>query len=425
MYWTGLRGNKILFSTPDEACINTYGYYGYQFKRYEQTQPEPPMGTCYRVNPDKPTGEEQAWQVESRPNPCNSSQEWSNQTGQCQVAQNKCEILKDTELPAFKWSSPTDDPPQTISIKGCAATITRARCAYLASGKASCTGTATMTGKEMPASPKGTSETCEASDCMADAPKAEKQNQECVYVSSSAGTSSCTAISSENNPGNSDCGEVNGSFVCIRNPKATSITNKLESTKTEKSNTDGTVTTVKDNTLTTTKCVDSSCSTSTTKSKGTTTTNSNGQTVGQTSTCTGANCNSKGETNGTGDSNKADDGKGDDDEGEEEGTDTPPVTPTKRPDKQTLDGEADAWDTKISDSKTELKEALSKIKDSFSPVGDVSLGGGGGGLYCPPAVTVMGASFDLCLDKYADKLSWIGSAIYAVFAVVALLIIFN
>ena len=340
------------------------------------------------------------------------------------MPENKCELLKGTDIPAFKWSSNTDDPPSTLSINGCAASVTKARCSYVTTGKASCTGTATLTGSEMASDPKGTAESCEGSDCGAGELKTEKQNQECVYVSNSSGTSSCTAITSENNPGNSDCGSVNGEYKCIRNPKATSTTNKLESTKTEKSNTDGTLTTVKDNTLTTTKCVDSTCNSSVTKSNGTTTTDSNGNTVGQSSSCTGSNCNGKGETNGTGDSNKIGDEKGDE-EGEEEGTDTPPVTPPTPPEKGNLDGEADVWDTKIADSKTELKEALGKIKESFSPVGELSLGGGGGGLYCPPPVQVMGASFDICLDKYQDKLSWIGSAIFAVFAVIAVLIIFN
>lgn len=357
-------------------------------------------------------------------NECPSGGKFDESSGICEV-KNKCQELKDTPIPAFKWSSPTDMPPSAISVNGCAATVTKARCSYVTSGKASCTGTATLTGEEMPADPKGTADSCEGSDCTSGLPEPTKENKECVYVSNSSGSASCTAISSENNPGNSDCGTVNGEFKCIRNPKATSVENKLESTKTEKSNTDGTLSIVKDNTLTTTKCVDKTCTTSTTSSKGTTTTDSNGNKVGESSTCSGANCNGKGETNGTGDDNKSgDDGK--DDEGEEEeGSDTPPVTPISPPEKGNLDGEADAWDTKIADSKTELKDALGKIKDSFSPVGELSLGGGGGGLYCPPPVQVMGASFDICLDKYQDKLSWIGSAIFAVFAVIAVLIIFN
>lgn len=355
---------------------------------------------------------------------CPEGSTYDQATGSCGTPlEDKCKLLAGTNIPSFKWSSGTDMPAVTLSIGGCAATVNKARCSYLTSGKASCTGSATYTGEKLESTPEGTSETCDKDDCSIKM-QPEKKNEECVYVSNSSGSASCTAFNSENNPGNSDCGTVNGEFKCIRNPKATSTENKLESTKTEKSNTDGTVTTTKDNKLTTTKCEDKSCSTSTTTSKGTSTTDSNGNKIGETSTCSGANCNGKGETNGTGDSNKTGDEKGDE-EGEEEGTDTPPVTPINPPEKGNLDGEADAWDTKIADSKTELKDALGKIKDSFSPVGELALGGGGGGLYCPPPVQVMGASFDICLDKYKDKLSWIGSAIFAVFAVISLLIIFN
>lgn len=355
---------------------------------------------------------------------CPSGSTYEENTGQCKGAENKCAILKDTAVPGFRWKSASDMPPATISVNGCAANVTKARCAYLASGTAECTGTATLTGEKLESSPVGSTSECTSDDCKPSlAP--EKKNEECVYVSLGNGVSGCTATNSESNPGNSDCGTVNGEYKCIRNPKATSVENKLDSKKTEKSNTDGTVTTVKDNTLTTKKCVDQSCTTSTTNSKGTTTTDANGNKTGETSTCTGANCNGKGETNGTGDDNKAGDDDGKDDEGdEEEGTDTPPVTPIKAPEKGNLDGEADAWDTKIADSKTELKDSLAKVKDSFSPVGDVSLGGGGGGLYCPPPVAVLGGTFDICMDKYADKLSWIGSAIYAAFAIIALFIIF-
>lgn len=344
-------------------------------------------------------------------------------TGLCTPPDNKCAELKDTPIPAFRWSSNSDDPPSTVSVNGCAATISKARCSYVTTGKATCTGTATLTGEQKQTDPLGTAETCEGAACSAGAPQPEKENQECIYSSNGSGSSSCTAINTENNPGNSDCGTFNGEFKCIRNPKATSTTNKLESTKTEKSNTDGTVTTVKDNTLTTTKCVDKSCTTSTTNSKGTSTTDSNGNKTGESSTCTGANCNGKGETNGTGDSNKSDGDKAEE-ESEEEG-DSPTTTPLEEPKQESLDGEGDAWDAKIDEKKTELKDAMAKIKESFSPVGELSIGGGGGQLYCPPPIQVAGANFDLCLAKFSNQLSWIGSAIYAVFAVIALLIIFN
>lgn len=334
-----------------------------------------------------------------------------------QPEENKCALLANTDIPAFRWESSSDNPPESVSIGGCEAKITKAKCWYDTSGKAWCTGSATITGQKKESTPGGTSEECEGDECTAGALKPTKETQDCVYSPDGTGKSSCTAVNKESSPGNSSCGTVNGSFVCIENPKATSTKSTLESVKTEKSNTDGTVTIIKDNTLTVEKCTGKSCSTSTSTSKGTTTVDSSGKTTGNQSTCTGSNCNGSGETNGTGDENKAGE-----EEGEEEG-DGPSVTAPEAPEKGNLDGEGDKWDQKIQESKTEMKEALSDFKEAFNPIGEVSLDGGGA-LYCPPAVTVLGQNIDFCLDKYSDTLSWLGSAIYMLCAAIALFIVF-
>ncbi|WP_104685608.1 hypothetical protein [Pseudomonas cerasi] len=85
--------------------------------------------------------------------------------------------------------------------------------------------------------------------------------------------------------------------------------------------------------------------------------------------------------------------------------------------------EDEKWQKKIDDSKDEIKDGLDKLKSVFSPIGDLSLGGGGS-LYCPPAVTVLGKSISFCLDKYSGSLDWIAQAVLFMCAVIALFIVF-
>ena len=104
--------------------------------------------------------------------------------------------------------------------------------------------------------------------------------------------------------------------------------------------------------------------------------------------------------------------------------DGPSTTSLTAPSQGSFDGQGEEWDQKIAAAKGQINKGLGDLKGVFSPIGDLSLSGGGS-LYCPPPVTVMGASFSLCLDKYANSLSWIGSAVYAACAIIALFIVFG
>lgn len=120
---------------------------------------------------------------------------------------------------------------------------------------------------------------------------------------------------------------------------------------------------------------------------------------------------------GTGSGNSGD---GDDDQGSgNAGSLTDPSNGS-------FDGQASDWDGKIEKAKKDFKDGLDKMKDSFQPIGQVSLGGGAGQLYCPPAVQIpyLNRSISFCADNYAGSLSWLASAIYAGCALIALFIIF-
>lgn len=54
-----------------------------------------------------------------------------------------------------------------------------------------------------------------------------------------------------------------------------------------------------------------------------------------------------------------------------------------------------------------------------------SVSGGGGSLPCPPSITVLGHSVQICASKYSSELSGIGSVLVAVATLVAAMIIFR
>jgi hypothetical protein len=376
-------------------------------------------GICQRArdNGDGTTTMVQGPPITRTGDSCPVGTVYNSVTGGC-ASDNKCSSLKDTELSAFRWESNTDDPPSTISNDGCEASVTQARCSYVSSGKAVCTGRATYTGNKLDKNPKGNVADCSGSSCTEGSPQPETKNQDCVYSSDGSGSSSCTATNSQSNPGTSQCGSVNGTYTCIENPKATATSSTLNSTKTPTSNANGTLTIVQDDTVTTVKCSGRSCTSTSSSSHGTTVTNSSGQVISHDSTCTGKSCGSSGQVstggsgNGTGDAEEGDDG------------DSPSAGKLVDPTNGSFDGQGDDWDSKIEKAKKEYKDGIDKIKDSFKPMGDVSIGGGSK-LYCPPAVTVLGKNIDFCLDKYASSLSWISDAILALCAMIALIIVFT
>ena len=102
---------------------------------------------------------------------------------------------------------------------------------------------------------------------------------------------------------------------------------------------------------------------------------------------------------------------------------SPKASSLSAPTQGNFDGEADKWQKKIDDSKTEVIAALDKMKALFKPISNISLGGGGQ-LYCPPPVQVLDHTISFCLDDYASSLSWISQVVLLVCTVSAMFIIF-
>lgn len=332
------------------------------------------------------------------------------------VPSNSCAAKKDQATGPLRWTSNSDMPPKTTSNGGCSVSLSGARCWYESAGKAVCTGSGSYSGDQLAPLPSGSMSSCDGATCTADLPQPQKQNQDCVYATDASGKSSCTAVNSQSNPGNAQCGTVNGAWTCIENPKATSNTDTLNSVKTSTSNADGTLTVVKDNTVTTISCSGKVCTTSVTTSQGTTTTTSGGAVVGNGSSCTGSKCNGSGEAStGTGSGSN---------------TDQPPqqggitTTTLHEPDKGNFEAAGDEWDGKINDAKKDFSDGLDKLKGAFSPLKDINLSAGGK-LYCPPPAIVLGKSISFCIDQYSGNLSWISTAILLICACIALMIVFT
>lgn len=420
-WWYNFNGGP--YKSAIEAC-SANGWTGF----YPQYGPAD--GFCTRTldNGDGTTRTQYGPETIRKGDSCADGTTYDTTTGGCSAPTNSCAALKDTQLASFRWDSNTDDPPSTISNNGCAATVTQARCSYVSAGKAVCTGRATYTGDKLDKNPNGSASDCTGDACTTGSPKPETKSQDCVYSSDGSGSSSCTATNSQSNPGTSQCGSVNGAYKCIENPKATAVSNTLNSTKTPTTNSNGTLTIVQDDTVTTVKCSGRSCTTTKTNSSGTTVTTSSGQVVSHNSTCSGPQCSSTGTASpstgsGTGTGTGTGTGAGESEEGDDEGASAGTLTD---PSNGTFDGQASDWDGKIDKAKKDLKDGIDKIKDSFKPLGDVSLGGGGGQLYCPPATTIpyLNITLNFCLNEYASSLQWLSSAIFAGCALLALFIVF-
>jgi hypothetical protein len=405
------------YPSVSAACNYVASVYGYSVSSFSSANGGRSY-VCYRIDNDGKSVS--MGSVETTGDSCPSGTVFNSVGGSCDAPpEDKCSALKDTAIPSFKWDSNSDFPPASISSGGCEATISKGKCYYASVGKAVCNGTATFTGKPLDSNPGGAQVSdCTGSDCTTGSPQPETNNQDCVYSSNGSGSSSCTATNSQSTPGTAQCGSVNGSYTCIESPKATLTSNTISSTKTPTSNSNGTLTVVQNDTVTTVKCSGKSCTTTTSSSSGTTVSNSSGQVISHDSTCTGKSCGSSGQVssggtgNGTGDAEEGDDG------------DSPSAGKLVDPTNGSFDGQGDDWDSKIEKAKKEYKDGIDKLKDSFKPMGDVSLNGGSK-LYCPPSVTVLGKNIDFCLDKYASSLSWISDAILALCAMIALIIVFS
>jgi hypothetical protein len=249
-------------------------------------------------------------------------------------------------------------------------------------------------------------------------PETKNDDQPCQHVYDAEGRQHCSSFDYTGTDGTGNCGSVNGKFGCTgKVPTSNGI--EIVSDTTTKTNTDGTSTDTTNNTATQTICNGfgtGSCTSTVTHSSSTTVKNADGTKGGTTTTCTGKLCGSTTNPDANGD------GLGDcvKDCGDSSGTSASKLT---KPVDGTFDGEDDKWDKKINDAKVDLKDRVDKLTSLFKPISNINLGGGGH-LYCPPAVSVMGHSIDFCMDKYAGSLSWLSQAILLLCTATALFIIF-
>lgn len=161
-------------------------------------------------------------------------------------------------------------------------------------------------------------------------PPIQNDKRPCVYVEDGEGRRVCSSSQWNAKPGQSNCGAVNGKWVCIgKAPTSNGIS--IDTTVTDTKNPDGSTTSVKDDKITQTICSGAySCSTQTSNNKTTIIKDANGNTTGQSSDCTGPHCSVDGKDDKDGDGLKdcigvgcgfgsgSGNGDGDGDEGDEE-----------------------------------------------------------------------------------------------------------
>lgn len=269
------------------------------------------------------------------------------------------------------------------------------------------------------------------------------QSQECTSTSVSYDsegrrheTSSCTTTTTDID--NQACvarggsvGTVDGVMTCVNKgsgPKATET--KKEVKQETKENPDGSKTETKTTTTTVTVCAGAkSCTTSTTTTTETTNTNADGTSGGSSSSCRGANCGTdgkEGDGSGTGSGNGSGDGDGICDPA----TDYCGQAPTaqlKKGEQGSFEEGNNEWDEKISTLKDELDEKLAQYGDLFKGLVNVNLGGGGGSLPCDTVNVSFGrfgsTSLRLCLNDYAEQLSYLRYALLLAASVIAALVV--
>jgi hypothetical protein len=317
---------------------------------------------------------------------CPSGTSYNDVTGGCSnPEQDKCSANKGVTSSNYSWDQTTDTPSKSISIDGCEAAIEYASCLPTTSGQYTCLGDISFTGDLYKPPVIPTDPTTPTTPTPTPDPG----------TGTGTGSGDGTGTGSDNgNPGNTPgTGTGDGSGTGSGD----------SGTGTGGGNSGS----------------GSGSSGSGSGSGGGSTGGGSGGTTPGTGTDTGTTPGTGGGTDpGTG---TGGDGTCDTDCGEGDG---PSTTSLSAPEQGSFDGQGEEWDQKISDSKDQIKQGIEDLKGVFSPIGDLSLGGGGS-LYCPPPVPVLGHSISFCMDKYSNYLSWIGSAVYAACAVVALFIVFG
>ncbi|WP_447722269.1 hypothetical protein [Aquipseudomonas campi] len=252
-------------------------------------------------------------------------------------------------------------------------------------------------------------------------------------------TSSCTTTTTDLD--NQACiakggsvGEFQGVMQCVNKgngPKATET--KQEVKQETKQNPDGSKTETKTTTTNVTVCSGAkSCITTTTTTTATTKTNADGTSGGSTSSCKGVNCadGKEGDGKGKGKGDGEEDGKGDEDGPCDPARDycgQAPSTQLQPGEQGNFDEGNAVWDQKLADIKTELDEKIEQYSSSFKGLFDINLGSGGGALPCDTVNVSFGrfgsTSLRLCLNDYAEQLSYLRYALLLAASVIAALVV--
>lgn len=315
--WWGVLDMPAVYSTPDAACAAYSAFWRYTHvgiladseKTHDMGAP-----TYKCLNTNDQGGHRDIW-VYRHGDDCPEGSTYDDATGTC-VGAPDCSAKKGQSFP-FSRSGQAGDgeliwdigvggskgnnwnlSSQDACNDGCAAKVTRSKCAVRVSGSYVCGGTAEYSGAACSASTSGPASPS-PSEVLPE-PKTEQVNQPCIYETLPDGTQRCRSAKKTDAEGQI-CGEFNGKRLCPdRQPKTDGTT--IDTTVKTQTNPDGSKTITKTDTATKEVCVGAgACSSTTTTTTTTTHVDAHGNKTGESSTCTGSACPSEGNPDGDGD----------------------------------------------------------------------------------------------------------------------------
>ncbi|RMM82949.1 hypothetical protein ALQ71_200162 [Pseudomonas coronafaciens pv. striafaciens] len=385
-YWSGANSQHA--SSAQAACLPSVG--GFALSGVSMSGATSGTCTYSGTNSSGNTVSIDSGVVNRYGDACPSGANYNAVSGTCEAAplpENKCSSSKGNNTPNYSWHQESAElPAPKIDIDGCSATTGEiSSCLAMSTGGFTCVGDITITGDlfvppptttqpTTPINPTTPSPTPDPTGGTSGGGTGSNGGETGTGTNPGTGTGSGTGTGTGTNPGTGTGGGTGSGSGS-----------------------------------------GSGSSPGSGSGSGSSSGNGSGSTGGS------------GSTPGTGSGSGTSPGTGTSGEGtcekdcDENG---PTTTSLKAPQQGSLDGEGEKWDDKIAQSKGDIKKGLDDLKSVFSPIGDISLSGGGT-LYCPAPVTVLNRSISFCLNKYADSLSWISSAVMALSSVIALLIVFG
>lgn len=251
---------------------------------------------------------------------------------------------------------------------------------------------------------KGEQGMCEKADCVVPDAPTVTDSKPCNYMSNGQ-VVGCETTQFQGNPGEMNCGTVNGGpYTCTSRPatsKGTSVKTEIKTT----ANSDGSQAVTKDDTHTEVKCIaPGSCTTTVTKTTNVTIKNGAGETTSSTTTCTGSKCASSTNPDADGD------GLGDcvkDCSEEEDGTfNGPDITEAK-----TVQESTQAF--------------MSSVKGSplMTSLSSISVPSGGSCHFGSANLGFTEVNFDVMCDLWSDISGVLGAVFLAGWALLAVLIV--